>query len=189
MADDVELIPISDRDVEEAVFRGWEGGKGPQSLAREFALSITQVEQIIDRSLPVFDAQNQIRAYKRELRRLEDLSGEFFIIAKRDKDRESAHLVARLNERICAMRGFSPVNVRMDPLQVEVAEQPASFERIAATIDRFIEQRSPAERALHERLEQLGPEKALEMLGSPQPNGGPGAVSMLAGSDDKEPSH
>jgi hypothetical protein len=60
------------------------------------------------------------------LRRLEDLSGEFFAIAKRDKNHESAHLVARLNERIYAVRGFSPVNVRTD-LQVEVAQQPHQF--------------------------------------------------------------
>src|SRR5262245_9979708 len=134
MADGVELIPVNDQDMEEAVFRAWEDGKGPQALAREFALTVTQVEQILDHMLPVFDAQNQLRAFKRELRRLEDLSGEFFAIAKREKNHESAHLVARLNERICAMRGFSPVNVRMDPLTVQVAQQPSSFERIRAAV-------------------------------------------------------
>ena len=76
MPDLVELIP--DDHQAEAIFRAWEGGKGPQALAREFALTVTQVEQILDRMLPVFDAQNQLRAFKRELRRLEDLSGEFF---------------------------------------------------------------------------------------------------------------
>jgi hypothetical protein len=131
MPDIIELIPDEQH---EAVFRAWEDGKGPQALAREFALTVTQVEQILDRMLPVFDAQNQLRAYKRELRRLEDLSGEFFAIAKRDKNHESAHLVARLNERICAMRGFSPVNVRMDPLTVEVQQQPSRHERIREVI-------------------------------------------------------
>ena len=75
MPDIIELIPDEQH---EAVFRAWEEGKGPQALAREFALTVTQVEQILDRMLPVFDAQNQLRAFKRELRRLEDLSGEFF---------------------------------------------------------------------------------------------------------------
>jgi hypothetical protein len=120
MADIVELIPDEQA---EPVFRAWEGGKGRQALAREFALSVTQVEQILDRVLPVFDAQNQLQAFKRELRRLEDLSGEFFAPAKRDKNHESAHLVARLNERICAMRGFSPVNVRIEPLAVQVEKE------------------------------------------------------------------
>jgi hypothetical protein len=43
--------------------------------------------------------------------------------------------VARLNERICAMRGFSPVNVRLDPLVVQVQEKPSSTDRIRAALD------------------------------------------------------
>jgi len=135
MPDMVELIPASELD--EAIFRAWEDGKGPQALSREFAIPIRRVEEIIDRMLPVFDAQNQLRAFKRELRRLEDLSGEFFAIAKRDKNTECAHLVARLNERICAMRGIGPMNVRMDPLTVQVAEQPSRHERIKEVILRL----------------------------------------------------
>ena len=179
MADGVELVPISDRD--EAIFRAWEQGKGPHALSREFALPIRQVEEIIDRMLPTFDAKNQLFAYKRELRRLEDLSGEFFAIAKRDKNHESGHLVARLNERICAMRGFSPVNVRMDPLTVEVKQQPSRHEKIREAIMRLTEQ-PPVRRAVIERMDQLGPEKALEILGPPQPNGGDGSPA------DPEPS-
>src|SRR5215471_20494749 len=118
MPDDiVELIPVNEQD--EAVYRAWEAGKGLRALSREFALSLTQIEQILDRMLPAFDAQNQLRAFKREIERLESLSSEFYTIAKRDKCRDSAHLVARLNERICAMRGWSPVNVRMDPLTAD----------------------------------------------------------------------
>ena len=136
MADGVELIPVDDQDIEERVFRGWEDGKGPQVLSREFAIPIRRVEEIIDRLLPVFDAPNQLRAFKRELRRLEDLSGEFYTIAKRDKCRDSAHLVARLNERICAMRGWSPVNIRIgtDPFAVQAEQQPSSYEKIKAAI-------------------------------------------------------
>lgn len=75
MADGVELIPVNDQDVEEAVFRAWEDGKGPQALAREFALSVTQVEQILDRMLPVFDAQNQLRATRTPFRRFGPFRG------------------------------------------------------------------------------------------------------------------
>jgi hypothetical protein len=179
MPDIIELIPDEQH---EAVFRAWEDGKGPQALAREFALTVTQVEQILDRMLPVFDAQNQLRAFKRELRRLEDLSGEFFAIARRDKNHESAHLVARLNERICAMRGFSPVNVRMDPLAVQVAEQPSSYDRIFEAIMRVVEQAPPAQRALRKRLEQLDPEEALALLNSNGQKPSDGDDSPPAGS-------
>jgi hypothetical protein len=164
MTDDVELIPVTDQDVEEAVFRAWEDGKGPQALSRQFAIPIRQVEEIIDRMLPVFDTQSQLRAFKRELRRSEDLSGEFFAIAKRDKNHESAHLVARLNERICAMRGIGPMNMCMGPLAAEVAQQPSSHDRIYETIMR---------------------------LARPgwQPNSGDGAVDALSPSDDTKPSN
>ena len=134
MADGVELIPVDDQDIEERVFRAWEDGKGPQALAREFAIPIRQIEEIIDRMLPTFDAKNQLFAFKRELRRLEDLSGEFFAIAKRDKNPECGHLVARLNERICAMRGIGPMSVRTDPLAVQVAQQPSSYDRITSVL-------------------------------------------------------
>src|SRR5262249_51413267 len=69
MADGVELIPVDDQDIEERVFRGWEDGKGPQALSREFAIPIRRIEEIIDRMLPTFDAKNQLFAFKRELRR------------------------------------------------------------------------------------------------------------------------
>jgi hypothetical protein len=82
MADGVELVPINNQDVEEAVFAGWEDGKGPQALSREFAIPIRRVEEIIDRCLPAFDARSNLSAFKRELRRLEDLSSKFFATCK-----------------------------------------------------------------------------------------------------------
>jgi len=170
MADGVELIPVDDQDIEAAVFAGWEDGKGPQALSREFAIPIRRVEEIIDRCLPAFDARSNLSAFKRELRRLEDLSGKFFALAKRDGSHESGHLFARLNERICAMRGIG--SIRMDPLQVEVAQHPSGHDQIKAAIMRLVEQAPPAQRALRKRLEQLSPEKALELLGPLEPNGG-----------------
>jgi hypothetical protein len=134
VAENAELVPVPDQDLEQAVFRAWEAGKAPRVLSREFALTLTEVERILDRMLPAFDGQHQLRAFKRELQRLEDLSGEFFALAKRDHDRDSAHLVARLNERICAMRGWSPVNIRMDPLTVQAQEAPRSFDRVRQAI-------------------------------------------------------
>src|SRR5262245_47121545 len=99
MASMVEFKP-SEQD--EQIFAGWEAGKVLLPLARKFGLPVAEVERVLDRMLPVFDAQSQLRAFKRELHRLEDLAGEFYTIAKRDQDRDcarnSAHLVARLNE-------------------------------------------------------------------------------------------
>jgi hypothetical protein len=143
MADAVDLVVPSDQD--EAIFAGWEAGKGLRTLARTFGVTVAEVERALDRMLPVFDAQSQLRAFKRELHRLEDLSSEFYTLAKRDQDRDSAHLVARLNERICAMRGFSPMNVRLDPLVVQVQEKPSSStDRIRAALEHLAQQQLPA---------------------------------------------
>jgi hypothetical protein len=167
MVDSVEMVPVDDQDIEERVFRGWEEGKGPWALSREFGIPIRRVEEIVDRCLPAFDAQNQLRAFKRELRRLEVLSTECFLIAKRDKNPEFTHLFARLNERVCAMRGIG--NIRMDPLQVEVAQQPSRHNRIVEAINRLWEQQPAADKAVHERVKQLGSTKALELLGLLEP--------------------
>jgi len=160
MSDIVEMIPVNEQD--EQIYAGWEDGKGLRTLAREFGLSVAQIEQALDRCLPMFNGTNQLLAFKRELRRLEDLSSEFFAIAKRDKCRDSAHLVARLNERICAMRGWSPVNIRMDPLAVEAQQAPSGFDKIEAALMRL----------------KYGPDW--------RPNGD-GAVGALPPSDDAEP--
>jgi len=174
MADVVELVPVNERD--EAIFRAWESGKGPQGLAREFSIPVAEVERALDRCLPAFDAQNQLRAFKRELRRLEDLSNEFFTIAKRDKDRDCAHLVARLNERVAAMRGWSAINIRMDPMTTQATQQPSSHDKIKAAIFGLIDRLPPEQQALRRRLAELSPTQALELLGLPKPIDGNGAA-------------
>jgi len=103
-----------------------------------------------------------------QLRRLEDLSSEFFALAKRDKCRDSAHIFARLNERICAMRGWSPINVRMDPLEVQVAEKSSdSYDKI------------------YNALLRVARRKDQQLDG----NGQSGAVDALSPPDDAETSH
>ena len=162
MADAVELIPVSERD--EAIFRAWESGKSVRAVAREFALPIAEVELILDRCLPTFDARNQLRAYKRELARLETLASEFYAIARRDKSTEHAHIFARLNERLAAMRGWTSVNIRMDPTVAQIAEKPSRHEKIREAIFRLAR----------------GPDW--------KPNDGNGAIDAPSSPDDTEPS-
>ena len=105
-------------------------------------------------------------------------------IADGGKDSNAAgHLDLAIRARRAAMWGYdSPV--RFDMVQIQERKRPSRFEMIESAIHRVIQQASPAERAVRERLEQLGPEKALEMLGSPQPDGDDGAPP-----DDAKASH
>jgi len=94
----------SERD--EEIYAHWESGKSLRTLAREFETSVTEIERAIDRCLPVFDTQNQMRAYKREIQKLEDLGAKYHALAMGDDaSPEMAHVYARINERRCAMSG------------------------------------------------------------------------------------
>jgi hypothetical protein len=130
-----ELIAVSEQD--EEIFEAWQSGKGPRTIAREMGLSKMAVEQALDRVLPVINQQTQGRSYKRQLFLMEDLNTEFYAIAKRDKSIEAAHLCARLNERICAMNGWSSVNLKVDPVAAQTAEQPTEHEQIRDAILRI----------------------------------------------------
>jgi hypothetical protein len=128
----VELISVSEQD--EQIFAAWKAGKGQRAIAREMGVSQMEVERAIDRALPELSQQTQARSYKRQLFLMEDLNTEFYAIAKRDKSIEAAHLCARLNERICAMNGWTSVNIKMDPVAAQVAERPTEHELIRDAI-------------------------------------------------------
>ena len=86
-------------------------------------------------------------------------------IADGGKDNAAGHLDLKIRERRAAMWGYdSPV--RFDMVQVQEHKRPSSYEMIKAAIYSLRDQASPAERAVREKLEQLGPEKALAMLNS-----------------------
>jgi hypothetical protein len=172
MANDVvAMVPVPDDERDEEIFRAWEDGKGMQSLSRQFGLSVVQIEQALDRMLPPFNQTGQLRAFERELRRLEDLSSDFYALARKDKNPECAHLYARLNERICAMRGIGPASTRMDPLTVEVAQQPSSFEKIKNAINHVYMQQPQAQRDAFDLVREIGGERALELLRAGASNG------------------
>src|SRR5262245_43681262 len=134
MQDENEPIP-SERD--EQIYEAWESGKKtPRVLARQFGVSRMVVEQAIDRCLPVFNSQNQMRAYKREIHKLEDVGTVYYAKAM-EGDIDSAHVYARINERYCAMQGWSSVNIRLDPYAAQVKEEPTQHEKIRDAIFRI----------------------------------------------------
>jgi len=126
----------SERD--EAIYAAWESGKSLRILARNFETSVTEIEHAIDRCLPPFTTQNQMRAYKRELQRLEDIGAKYHALAMADDaSPEMAHIFARLNERRCAMAGWSSINVRLDPFSVQTQQQPSQYQQITEALFRL----------------------------------------------------
>jgi hypothetical protein len=60
MQDIIEQTP-SEQD--EQIYAAWESGKTLRVCARQFGVSVVEVERAIDRCLPVFNSQTQMRAY------------------------------------------------------------------------------------------------------------------------------
>ena len=179
MRDMEELIP-SERD--EQIYAAWESGKTPRVLAREFSTSGIEIERAIDRCLPVFTSATQMRAYKREFQKLEDVGSKYHAQAMAG-DIESAHVYARYNERKCAMAGWSSVNIRLDPYNAQTEQQPTGYEKIRAAIMRVVNEAPPAQRAAIKRMEELGFEKALELLNG---NGAALAPPIAPSEDDTD---
>jgi hypothetical protein len=134
MPDMIEQSP-SERD--EEIYSAWEGGKKTlRSLARQFETSVTEIGMAIDRCLPPFNTQTQMRAYKREIQKLEDVGGHYYAKAM-EGEIESAHVYARINERYCAMQGWSSVNIRLDPYAAQVKEESSGHQKIFQAIMRL----------------------------------------------------
>jgi hypothetical protein len=123
----------------------------------------------MDDMTPMFEitAADRLRVFREDDEALAELARitHTRAIADGGKDNAAGHLDLKIRERRAAMWGYdSPV--RFDMVQVEEAKRPSSFEMIKAAIYSLRDQASPAERAVRERLEQLGPEKALALLES-----------------------
>jgi hypothetical protein len=73
MPDMIEPTP-SERD--EQIYEAWQSGKTLRVCAREFSTSVIEVERAIDRCLPIFNTASEMRAYKREIRRTEDVTAQ-----------------------------------------------------------------------------------------------------------------
>jgi hypothetical protein len=132
-----DLIEQAQSDRDEEIYSAWEGGKKSlRGLARQFGVSVSEIGQAIDRCLPPFNSQTQMRAYKREIQKLEDVGTHYYAKAM-EGDLDSGHLYARINERYCAMQGWSSVNVRLDPYQAQTEQKPSQHEQIKDAIMRI----------------------------------------------------
>jgi len=137
---DDEQTP-SERD--EQIYAAWESGKTPRACAREFGVSRTEAECAIDRCLPVFNSKTEMMAYKRERQKLDDIGSKYHAQAMAG-DIDSGHLYARINERRCAMSGWTSVNVRLDPYTAQSEQAPSSYERITAAVRRISQRHAAA---------------------------------------------
>src|SRR5215471_2598531 len=120
-------------------------------------------------------AADRLQRFREDDEALAELAGVVHkrAMAQGESANSSGHLDLKIRERRAAMWGYdSPV--RFDMVMVEASKQPSSHDKMVEVLMDFFERQPPAQKALHKRLDQLGTERALELLGPLEPNGGNG---------------
>jgi len=166
-------IAIGQEQRDDAIAEALTAGRSLRSVRKAFGISVEELDGVLERLWPI-DAVARLRMIKADLGKLDRLTQVFYEKALAGCI-QSGLLTVRIWERkheLLGMNAAAKFEVVTAP-----PEAPPRHERIREAIMRLTEQ-PPVRRAVIERIDQLGPEKALEMLGSPQPkqlNGGGGS--------------
>jgi len=161
-------------------------GKSARAISKQLRCTVGEVDAALDRVLPKLDNAARLRHISLDLNRLDRLLEVFYKRAIEDVDTQAGLLCVKILERKSAMLGLdSPQKV--DIVQLQTQQQPSRHDRIAAAINQMWERLPPAERAVRERLNQMTPERALELLGVPEPKGNGAADADDVPPDDLKP--
>jgi hypothetical protein len=126
-------------DKEEAVYRARLAGKSPRRIAHEFNLSITSVQEIIERQSPTIDNRLRLATIALDLDRLDELQTVFYRNAA-DGDVQAAAVLLKVQERRASLLGLNcPASV--DPVRLPESERPNSTELLLAELNRIANER------------------------------------------------
>src|SRR5262249_26028143 len=181
-----EIVGQEQRD--EAIADAIVSGRSLRAVRREFGLSQAEIDAALERLWPI-DTASRLQMIKADLGQITRLTQVFFEKG-RAGDTQSCLCAVRLWERKHELLGMNAA------AKFEVVTRPpeakSSHQRIADAINQMWERLPAAERAVRERLGQMSAERALELLGPPEPkNGGSGsdAVDVLSSPDDVKQNH
>ena len=97
----------------------------------------------------------------------------FFTRAVEKVDAQAGLLVVKILERRSALLGLDSPQ-KLDVVQVQATKEPTQHERIKEAIMRVANSAPPAQRAVIKMMDELGPDKVLEMLNASKGNGASG---------------
>jgi hypothetical protein len=138
----VELVDLDERDQD--IFDQRLAGKSIRAIARQFRISMKEVDNIVEAHCTPVTLEQKAKAYELELMRIDQM--QLAAYEKARKGNISAIMaVAKLMERRAAMIGYE-APVRHDPIQVLAQATPVtSTERIQLVLDQLVEQKRQAE--------------------------------------------
>jgi len=145
-------------------------GKSARAISKQLRCTVGEVDAALDRVLPKIDNDARRRHVSLDLNRLDGLLETFYKRAIENVDAQAGLLCVKIMERKAAMLGLDSPQ-KLDVIQVQAKDAPSSHERIKAAIMQMVEREQPVRRAAIRRLDQLGPERALDLLGPFEGNG------------------
>jgi len=155
-----------DDERDEAIVEAKIAGTSTRALAKQYGCTSRDIERMIDAKLDYeLDNRQRLRLVKVSTERILSWMKPFYEKAVKDKDVAAGTLCCKLEERLSLLLGTdAPTNQRIDVYQVEAQQQPTQYERIRDAIMRVVNEAPPAQRAVIKKMEELGPEKVLELI-------------------------
>jgi len=139
MSDDVE---VADRD--EQIFCARLAGKSVRLIAKRFGLTVEEASKIIEERCAPLSASMRRQELQLDLERLDALQTVFHEAAMRG-DVASAAVYIKILERRALVLGFDqPASTRVSPIEVTVAPQETSTDRIRRALEDLARERLPA---------------------------------------------
>ena len=146
------------------------GGRSARSISKELRCTVGEVDAALDRVLPKLDNAMRLRHISLDLHRMDELLKVFLARATEKVDVQAGLLCVKILERRALLLGLDSPQ-KLDIIQVQAKDAPTQHERIKQAILSMVEREQPVRRAAIRRLDQLGPERALELLGPFEGNG------------------
>jgi hypothetical protein len=162
--------PTSDDVRDDFILQERLSGKSARAISKQLRCTVGEVDASLDRTLPKIDNDARRRYVALDLNRLDALLKTFFALAIEKADAQAGLLVVKILERRANLLGLDSPQ-KLDIIQVQAKDAPSGHERIKAAILSMVEREQPVRRAAIRRLDQLGPERALELLGPFEGNG------------------
>jgi len=162
--------PTSDDVRDDFILQERLSGKSARAISKQLRCTVGEVDASLDRTLPKIDNDARRRYVALDLNRLDALLKTFFALAIEKADAQAGLLVVKILERRALLLGLDSPQ-KLDIIQVQAKDAPTQHERIKQAILSMVEREQPVRRAAIRRLDQLGPERALELLGPFEGNG------------------
>jgi DNA-directed RNA polymerase specialized sigma24 family protein len=139
-------------------------GRSARSISKELHCPVHEIDETLDRVLPKIDNAAKLRIIALDLNRLDELLKVFMLRATEKMDAQAGLLCVKILERKAALLGLDSPQ-KLDIVQLQAHKEPSGHEKIREAIMRLANSAPPAQRAAIRRMEELGFDEALRLLG------------------------